>query len=152
MSTTSDKSLILNRIKSHYNLATNADLAKFMGIAPTTISSWYSRNTFDYDLLFAKCVGLDKEWLLTGEGFALKGTTASPIFTAQSEVPNYDQLKTIEQLRTEVEVHKDTIINLQGLVITLQQQLATAKSVIPANPITVKPKANPAGKVLVTQL
>lgn len=78
MSISPDKSLILNRIKLHYNLASNADLAKFMGVAPTTVSSWYTRNTFDFDLIFAKCVDLDANWLLTGEGFALKKTAIPP--------------------------------------------------------------------------
>lgn len=93
---------------------------------------------------------INTEWLLTGQGTMLKSAAAPPTYTAQPEVPYNDQLKTIEQLRKEVEIQKDTIINLQGLVITLQQQLATATSAIPANPITVKP--NPAGKTLVTQL
>ncbi len=78
MGLSNDKSLILNRIKLHYNFASNAEFASFIGIAPNTLSNWYTRNTVDYDLLFTKCVGLDTNWLLTGEGFALKNTAKAP--------------------------------------------------------------------------
>lgn len=64
MSTNNDKSLILNKIKSHYALAGNADLARFLEVKPQTVSSWYSRNTVDYDLIFSKCVDIDKNYLL----------------------------------------------------------------------------------------
>ena len=43
-----------------------------MGVAPSTISTWLARDTFDYDLLFAKCEELNAEWLLTGKGEMLK--------------------------------------------------------------------------------
>ncbi len=46
--------------------------AQFLGVAASTISSWLSRNTFDYDLIFAKCESISPEWLLTGKGNMLK--------------------------------------------------------------------------------
>lgn len=63
-----DKSLILNRIKKHYNFTTDIELADFLGISKSTLSNWYKRNSIDYDLLFSKCELVDKNWLLTGEG------------------------------------------------------------------------------------
>ena len=84
-----DKSLILNRIKSHYQLASNAELARFLEVAPTTISSWYSRNSIDYDLIFAKCVGVNLNWLITGldnsstEG---KASTHQPLPSSLSQL------------------------------------------------------------------
>lgn len=62
------KTLILDRIKEAYSLKSNAKLAAFLGIPPTTLSSWYSRNSFDLDLIYEKCVDIDLNWLLTGEG------------------------------------------------------------------------------------
>lgn len=64
--------LILNKLKEHYAFTTNKEFAKFLGIAPTTLSSWYSRNTIDYDLIYSKCVDIDANWLLTGEGEMLR--------------------------------------------------------------------------------
>lgn len=54
-----DKKLILNRLKNHYKCQTNQAFAKYLGISPTTLSSWYARNSMDYDLIFAKCVDID---------------------------------------------------------------------------------------------
>lgn len=62
-----DKSLILSRIKSHYDLKSNADLARFLGIAPNTVSNWYTRNSIDYELIFSKCEDLDLNSLLRND-------------------------------------------------------------------------------------
>lgn len=64
--------LILNGLKLHYNFKTNTDFAKFLGIAPQTLGSWYSRCSVDYDLLYAKCVDIDANWLLSGTGSMLR--------------------------------------------------------------------------------
>lgn len=66
------KKEILDRIKTFYNLKNNAKLAAFLGIPPTTLSSWYSRDTFDLDVIYEKCVDIDLAWLLTGRGSMLK--------------------------------------------------------------------------------
>lgn len=58
---------ILENIKDLYQLKTDTALAKFLGIASTTLSSWKSRDSLDYDLVFAKCVGVDLNALINGE-------------------------------------------------------------------------------------
>lgn len=68
MYTSSDKSLILSKIKSHYKFKTNEEFADFLGIAPTTLSSWSRRNSIDTELIYAKCTDIDANWLLTGKG------------------------------------------------------------------------------------
>lgn len=83
MSTKVDRVLILNEIKSYYNFKTNVEFAGFLGIAPTTLSSWYSRNTFDYELLYAKCEDIDGNWLITGEGTMLKRTLLSNVMVRE---------------------------------------------------------------------
>lgn len=67
MSTNLDKSLILNSIKSHYNFDSDAEFARFLEIKPQTLASWHSRNTFDIELLYAKCVDVSPEFLFTGK-------------------------------------------------------------------------------------
>lgn len=62
----SNKTNILDRIKQHYALKGNAELAALLGVAPQTISNWYSRGTLDYDKIFTNCVDIDFNWLLTG--------------------------------------------------------------------------------------
>ncbi|MDK2909677.1 MAG: repressor LexA [Bacteroidales bacterium] len=70
--------MILNKIKEHYGFKTNTEFAAFLGIAPTTLSSWYARQSVDYDLLYSKCVEIDGNWLLTGEGPMLREKGEAP--------------------------------------------------------------------------
>lgn len=63
-----DKPLVLDRIKEYYKLKGNAELARFLGVAPNTITNWYGRKTFDIDVIYTKCIDIDMNWLLTGEG------------------------------------------------------------------------------------
>lgn len=69
-----DKVSVLDRIKEHYQLKGNADLARFLGVAPNTITNWYSRKTFDLDSIYTKCVGMDFNWLFTGESNILSSS------------------------------------------------------------------------------
>lgn len=66
----------LEAIISHYSDGKPTVFAKYIGVAPSTISSWLSRDTFDYELLFAKCEEISPSWLLTGEGDMLKSQSA----------------------------------------------------------------------------
>lgn len=68
MSTKRNATQILNELKKHYQYASDNEFAKFLGIAATTLSSWKSRNNIDYDLVYSKCVGVNANWLLTGQG------------------------------------------------------------------------------------
>ncbi len=65
---TIDKGAILQRLKEISNSASDADLARFLGIAPATLSNWRARGSIDYDLIFSKCEDLNLHWILTGEG------------------------------------------------------------------------------------
>jgi bacteriophage CI repressor helix-turn-helix domain len=72
-----DKSLILNKIKSYLNLKSDTEFANFLGIKPQVLSNWRARNTFDTELIYTKCVDIDANWLLTGEGEMLKSENTS---------------------------------------------------------------------------
>lgn len=62
----------LKAIIAYYSDGKPSQFAKSIGVSPSTISSWLSRDSMDYDLLFAKCENLSSEWLLTGRGEMLK--------------------------------------------------------------------------------
>ena len=62
----------LEALISHYSDGKPTKFAKYIGVAPSTISTWLARDSFDYDLLFAKCEMVSPEWLLTGKGSMLK--------------------------------------------------------------------------------
>lgn len=72
-----DKSLILKEIKKHYEHQTDADFARFLGITPQLLAKWYSRKTFDIDILATKCVDIDSNFLTSGKGKMLKDNSVS---------------------------------------------------------------------------
>lgn len=66
------KGTMIDAIKEHLNMQKNTDFARFLGISSQAVSNWYSRNTFDAELLYSKCDFLNASWLLTGRGSMLK--------------------------------------------------------------------------------
>lgn len=72
MSDKVDKKLILNKIKDGYKFNSDTEFAKFLGIRPQTLSNWMTRNSFDVDVLYTKCVGINTDFLLSGIGSVFK--------------------------------------------------------------------------------
>ena len=66
------KGEMLDAIKKHLNIQKNTDFARFLGVSSQAISNWYTRNTFDAELLYTKCEFINADWLLTGKGTMLK--------------------------------------------------------------------------------
>lgn len=61
-----DIKLIFNRIKKHYNVNNDAELARFFGVPPTTLSNWKARGNPNWALLFEKCEDMDFNVLIKG--------------------------------------------------------------------------------------
>ena len=58
---------VLFKLKKHYGLKSDKDLADFLGIAQPTISNWKQRNTFDFEVIASKCKDVSLDWLFRGE-------------------------------------------------------------------------------------
>jgi hypothetical protein len=58
--------LILDRICAYYQLDRKKDLADKLGVKPTVISNWLSRNTIDWNLIFTKCEDISFDYLIKG--------------------------------------------------------------------------------------
>ncbi len=63
---------ILNKIKNHYGFKKDTGLARHLDISPQTLSNWKKRNSYDPQVIYAKCPEINPEWLMTGKGFMLK--------------------------------------------------------------------------------
>lgn len=61
---------VLRRLKVSLGIKTDLQLAEYFDIKPTTISSWKSRNTLDYQKIIEKCENVNLNWLFKGEDFA----------------------------------------------------------------------------------
>lgn len=85
-----DKTLILNRLKSHYCFKKDSDFARFLEVKPQTLASWYARNTFDIDILYTKCVEISPDYLLSGKGDILRNA-------AEAKAPLVDKLDEIQK-------------------------------------------------------
>lgn len=83
----------LEALIAHYSEGKPTRFAKYIGVAPSTVSTWLARDSFDYDLLFAKCEAISSEWLLTGDGPMLNEDSDSTPDTDTHEtrprIPNY---------------------------------------------------------------
>lgn len=62
----------LEALINYYSEGKSTKFAKFLGVAPSTVSTWLNRGTLDYDFIFSKCEIISPDWLLSGEGEMLK--------------------------------------------------------------------------------
>ena len=115
-----NKSLILNRIKSHYNFKKEIELATFLGIASNTLGNWYSRNTMNFDRIFTKCEKLNPNWIINGQGRPTK---------------DYDNLKETEvsTVTEDLSDHYGTAVIVEEVdrlakIVSLQERTITAQA------------------------
>lgn len=88
-----DKSVRLQKLILYYCSGNKSNFAQKIGITPQNLSTWISRNTLDYDIIFTNCENLSAKWLLTGEGEMLENTQKN----------NSEDSKTISELLDRVE-------------------------------------------------
>jgi hypothetical protein len=111
-----DKELILRQIKLFLGIKSDADFARHLGIKPQTLSTWYARNTFDYELLYSKCEGVDANYLLTGKGdVAMKSYSSKEPSESNARSPDPEK----------------TIIELQQKIISLMEEISDLKDRLP---------------------
>lgn len=112
----------LEAIIRYYSDGKPSVFAKRIGVAPSTISSWLSRDTLDYDLLFAKCENISSEWLLTGKGDMFKVKCSNE---ANSSFSHSKEHMGIEDKLLAIIADKDIIIQEQAKEIGKLEQTIT---------------------------
>lgn len=77
---------IIQRIKEAYNLKTDAEVAKFLEIKPSTLSMQKNRGRLNLKRILEKCSDLNRNWLLDGEGPQKKENRATyiPVYSSLS--------------------------------------------------------------------
>lgn len=60
--------VIIDRAKKALEADTDADFARMIGILPSTLTNWRTRNTLNFPLLLSKCRNISLDWLITGTG------------------------------------------------------------------------------------
>jgi hypothetical protein len=59
---------LIERIKEAYILETDAQVAEFLDLNPSTLSMQKNRGRLNLELIIEKCSDLNKNWLLEGKG------------------------------------------------------------------------------------
>lgn len=122
----------MRELKAKLSYRTDAEFARFLGIKPQTLASWYARNTFDIDLIYSKCKDVNPHWLLTGEGEILKEEEFKsgrfkdylPPYgprVPEGAIPFYNVPASSENTIDAIEEKKDPdgyVLNLPGIVYT----------------------------------
>lgn len=81
-----DANDILTRAKQVLRLKTDTELARFLGIARSTLANWYARNSIDFPLVLSKLEWINYNWLLTGKGNPEKNSAFCNSEGAKGEV------------------------------------------------------------------
>lgn len=101
-----NKTLILNQLQVYFNFKKDTDFAEFLGISGQLLSKWKTRNTFDIDILYTKCTGVNPIFLLSGKG-PIENNVLNTIkdphsYEDKKLIPLYDGVVTAGQIDTAV--------------------------------------------------
>lgn len=114
-----EKREILLEIIQHYTNGNKRQFAKMLGTIPQNVSSWIKRNSFDADLISAKCRDVNPAFLLTGEGpVALNQPSEESSLAPATDLTSLD--RRINELLT-------ICSNLSELIVRGQETLAKSQ-------------------------
>jgi hypothetical protein len=126
--------LILDKLKTELKLSTDLALANYLGVNPSTISTWKSRNTVDYALIIAKCKNIDLNWIFLHNANNDYRKLEHPIQTLNEEQSSeYQVKKNVKPPGCEKCEEKDKLLASQQATIQALQHAMLSQSELVEN-------------------
>lgn len=122
-----EKRDILLQVIQHYTNGNKAQFARMIGTIPQNVSSWIARNSFDVDIVSAKCVGVNPAFLLSGEGPITLDAGVSTPSASSSTTPQPLNNANLDQRINELLIISS---NLEKQYNALNDRLAEATAII----------------------
>ncbi|MDR1226039.1 MAG: helix-turn-helix domain containing protein [Prevotellaceae bacterium] len=132
-----EKRTILQEVINFYTNGNKASFAKKLGVSPQSINTWITRNTFDIDLIYAKCERVSAEFLLTGKGEMLRQAA-----TELDMNNNVRQLNNEDYKEKYFEVLEENRVLHNKYEALLEQKQKKALPDVPAVSLLTNPKSN----------
>lgn len=110
----------LDMLIKYYADGKSGIFAEKLEVKPSTISSWKARNTFDIELIFAKCKNINPIWLLSREGNMILST---PPQILKSPTESSSNNETLRYLMDKVESQAKEIGRLETTVEQLRSEI-----------------------------
>lgn len=78
------KSEMVECLVNYYDDGNKSKFGRRIGVTDGTIGNWIRRNTFDAEIIFAKCEGISAQWLLShGKGSMLEKKGDIPAYAKE---------------------------------------------------------------------
>jgi transcriptional regulator with XRE-family HTH domain len=105
--------LFISRLKSALKISTDLELAAYLGVNQSTLSSWKIRNSIDFDRIIAKCNNIRMDHLIDG---------SLPVY--KSESPNFvEEPRPVNNNSCKLCKEKDKMIELLNYNVNIQHKL-----------------------------
>lgn len=89
----------IEKLKILFGLKLDAELAKLLGVTPSTLSSWKNQDTFDTDVVFKKFPEISPNWLVYSIGSPYLKEELNQIKENETQ---YELYKQNEKLKAEL--------------------------------------------------
>lgn len=115
---------ILERIKEAYHLETDAEVADFLDIKPSTLSMQKNRGRLDLKRIIDRCSDLNKNWLLDGKGAkrsvdGVAVTNSIPVYSClhiKNLSPDFDNSPKVGNIYTDIPNGIDGFSDCESLI------------------------------------
>jgi len=109
------KSEMLECLINYYSDGNKAKFSAQIGVKPQTVSAWIARNTFDAEVLYAKCSDVSADWLLSnGMGDMLRSVNNTATANGDRSIAAINSEVNIE--RDKAEMFQERIKHLEALL------------------------------------